>query len=407
MTGSFTIPSVVLLDNSVRNYAWGSTKYLQTMLGLPVDGEPAAELWIGTHPGAPSQVRGTEFSLRDVIAADPKRFLGEAVVARFGADLPFLLKVLAAARPLSIQAHPTREQAASGFAAENERGVPIGARHRNYPDTNHKPELICALTPFEALCGFRHASDSADFVRVLVDHGATSLADVPEQLLAPDGLREVVTWLLRMPDPDVSALLDPLLPAAAAVAGSGVRWSHDASLTGRLAALYPNDPGIAVALLMNVVRLEPGQALFLSAGRIHAYLEGAGVELMASSDNVLRSGLTSKNVDVDELLRIVDFSTEDAVPLSPRDFDGRHDYVVPVDDFALSSYDVTPSSGVDLCEPGPSVLLCVDGSMGVSAADVRVDLPRGAAVFVAAGTPVSVTGVGALFHARTGVSATD
>jgi mannose-6-phosphate isomerase len=397
VTGQSLLP----LANSVRPYAWGSTDFIPTMLGHEVTGEPVAELWIGTHAGAPSRIGHSERSLAEAIAADPQRLLGPAVLEQFGADLPFLLKVLAAAQPLSIQAHPTMEQASAGFAAENERGLPIDAPHRNYADPNHKPELICALTDFEALCGFRHVGPSAGFIELLVSAGATGLEGVPERLLAENGLREVVHWLLRLSDDEQVELQRTLRPAAAAVASAGGDWAAEAELTGRLSALYPNDSGVPIALLMNFVRLAPGEALFLPAGRIHAYLRGAGIELMACSDNVLRSGLTRKHIDVHELLSVLDFSTEDVVPIRPVMHGVRADYIVAIKDFRLSTIDTRPDEPFALYEPGPTVLLCTAGAVDVTAPDGRVALAQGEAVFVAAATPVEIAGSGRVFCATT------
>jgi len=397
------VSQVLPLDNDVRAYAWGSTEFIQTMLGREITGEPAAELWIGTHPTAPSQVATSGRSLAEVIATDPEGLLGRDVVRRFGPDLPFLLKVLAAAEPLSIQAHPTLEQAAAGYAAENERCVPLGASHRNYPDPNHKPELICALTTFKALCGFRPVEETAEFFRALVAHGAVSLAPLIDRLLATDGLRDVVTSMLCMPTGDHADLHENLLPAAARLADEGERWCDEAALVGRLAALYPNDSVVLVSLLMNYVVLEPGEAIFLSAGRIHAYIEGAGVEIMASSDNVLRSGLTPKNVDVVELLRILDFSTESTVRLRPVGTGGRKDYPVPIQDFFLTSWQLQDSSA-DLADDGASVLLCTDGTVLVTSEQDELVLQRGAAAFVPASTRLTISGTGQVFFARTNLA---
>jgi len=402
-----TVDRVLALDSPIRRYAWGSVDFIPSMVGLPVTGEPAAELWMGAHPAAPCLVAGTGESLATVIAADPKATLGAACLDRFGEKLPFLLKVLAAAAPLSIQVHPNLAQARAGFAEEDARGVPIGAPNRNYADPNHKPELICALTDLDALCGFRPVDDSARLLRALIDVGALGLTGYPERLQAPGGLREVVTALLSLTARHRAQLHESVLPACATVESSRSEWSMESAWIGRLAQAYPNGAGVILALLMNLVRLAPGEALFLSAGRIHAYLRGAGVEIMAASDNVVRCGLTPKHVDVPELLRVLDFDTEDARPLRPQPtMNGVRRYPTSVLDFVLNEVRLADGEFVLVAAEGPQILLCTEGEVAVAVEsgdgkDLRLAIARGHAVFVAAGTPVSIAGDGQLFLAST------
>jgi mannose-6-phosphate isomerase len=392
--------SVLPLQNTIRDYAWGSREFIYDLLGLPATDTPAAELWLGAHPATPSRLAdGT--SLVDAIAADPVGMLGEAGLKRFGEALPFLLKVLAADAPLSIQAHPTIEQARAGFSDENARGIAIGAPNRNYADANHKPELICALTDFEALCGFRDVDDSAALLAAIISAGGAALSGYPQRLTADGGLREVVTALLTMPEVHRVELQASVLPACAAVAEARSAWSAECAWTGRLAEAYPGDAGVILALLMNLVRLTPGEALFLSAGRIHAYLRGAGVEIMASSDNVLRCGLTAKHVDVPELLRVLDFTTEHGRPLQPRSDGAIAWYPVPVEDFSLGDLRLNDGQEVQLPPDGPRILLCTDGSFTVAAAPDVQTLLRGQSAFVPAGSAVALSGAGQLFVAGT------
>jgi len=388
------------LENTVRPYAWGSTDFIPALLGTAPSGEPAAELWIGTHPGAPSRIADSGQTLGDAIAQEPASLLGSDVVDRFGPDLPFLLKVLAAAEPLSIQAHPTIEQAQAGFADENARRIPLGAAHRNYADANHKPELISALTPFRALCGFRHVPATARLLEVLIAAGADGLAGFPQRLLAEGGLREVVTAVLSMPDDAQSKLQSSVLPACASVAGLGGEWADEAANAVALAQRYPNDSGVVVSLLMNLMTLEPGDALFLGAGRIHSYLEGAGVELMARSDNVLRSGLTPKHIDVSELLRVLDFTTEDPAPMPVVRSDGVTQYLPPIPDFALSRVDLD-GTPVALAATGPRVVLCTEGAATARSGGEIQALERGQTLFAAAGNGLDLDGTGVVFVATT------
>jgi mannose-6-phosphate isomerase len=324
--------------------------------------------------------------------------------------LPFLLKVLAADAPLSLQVHPTRAQARAGFAAENERGVALDAPERNYVDSNHKPELICALTEFDALIGFRPVAETAQLLHELIEHGAHRLDGYPSRLLAEGGLREVVTGLLALPDGERPRLLASVLPAARALTDatdshSDGRWSAECAWTLRLAAEFPDDIGAVLALLLNLVRLHPGQAAFLPAGRVHAYLHGAGIELMASSDNVLRCGLTVKHVDVPELLRIVDFTPTAGELVQPETDGLLTRFPVPVSDFELNLLRPRADQHAELPAAGPRILICTSGSVRVrvtDGADVDHDLPQGHSVFVAAGTAVTVLGAGEVFVASPG-----
>ncbi|CAM5415612.1 MULTISPECIES: mannose-6-phosphate isomerase, class I [Streptomyces] len=376
------------LDNTVRPYAWGSTTALPALLGVEPTGEPQAEMWMGAHPGAPSRTaRGT---LVEVIEADPERELGAATVAKFGPRLPFLLKLLAAGAPLSLQVHPDLAQAKQGYEDEERRGIPVDAGHRNYKDANHKPELICALTEFDGLCGFRDPLRAAALLDAL---GVDSLKPYVDLLHArPEeaALREVLTAILTA---DRDAMAHTVAEAAAACDRLGGEHAPYAGIAHH----YPGDPGVIAAMLLNHVRLQPGEALFLGAGIPHAYLNGLGVEIMANSDNVLRCGLTPKHVDVPELLRIVRFEAGDPGVLRPEAApDGEEVYETPIDEFRLSRY-VLPegTTAHDLTRATPQILLCTSGSVRAG----EHDLTPGRSVFVPAGEKAEVSGAGTLFRA--------
>ncbi|MFI9763006.1 mannose-6-phosphate isomerase, class I [Streptomyces sp. NPDC051963] len=376
------------LDNTIRPYAWGSTTAIPQLLGVEPTGEPQAEMWMGAHPGAPSRSdRGT---LVEIIAADPERELGAAAVAKFGPGLPFLLKILAAGGPLSLQVHPNLEQAKEGYADEERRGIPVDAPHRNYKDANHKPELICALTEFDGLCGFRDPARAADLLAGL---GVDSLKPYVDLLHAhPEeaALREVLTAVLSA---DREEMAHTVTAAAAACARLGGEYAPYADIAHH----YPGDPGVIAAMLLNHVRLQPGEALFLGAGVPHAYLNGLGVEIMANSDNVLRCGLTPKHVDVPELLRIVRFEPSDPGVLRPEASpDGEEVYETPIDEFRLSRY-VLPTGGAahDLTRETPQILLCTAGSVRAGEHELR----PGQSVFVPAGEKAEVSGSGTVFRA--------
>ncbi len=373
-----------LLDNSIQRYAWGSLTAIPSLLGQPPDGSPQAELWLGAHPSAPSRLRDGS-TLEELIASVPQRLLGEKSFAHFGPRLPYLLKVLAAGQPLSLQAHPSLEQAKVGFAREEASGLARGALNRSYRDANHKPEIICALTEFQALCGFRHVADS---VRLFKGLGLDT------SLLERKGLRayfeQVMTW-----GKELQGVLVDQLVTAARTPVSG--FEAECQLALRLSALYPRDVGIIGALLLNLVVLAPGEALYLDAGNLHAYLEGTGVELMANSDNVLRGGLTPKHVDVPELLSVLDFADGAAKVLRPS-AGVEAIYVTPAPDFRLSRIEVTRP--VTLPARGPQVLLVVEGAVTVKG----MRLACGRSVFLGDDEgAVSLSGRGIVFRATPGL----
>ncbi len=360
--------SVHPMHGVVRPYAWGSTTFLAQLQGREAPSEgPEAELWLGAHPGDPSMVELPSGSARlDVlIADDPKRMVGPESAAAFGARLPYLLKVLAADAPLSLQAHPTIEQARAGYAAEQ-----AGRGRGLYTDENHKPELLVALTPFEALCGFRAPDVSA---AVLSAFDLPQLAAVIAALRSGvPGLRDAVELLLTWPEGDRRALV-----------GAVAARSAPGDLAHELAAFYPADPGVLVALLLNHVRLEPGQAIWMPAGNLHAYLRGAGVEIMAASDNVLRGGLTPKHVDVGELLRVLRFEVLDEAIVPAREVaPGVSTWPVPVNDFALHRVTVESMATVTVHLSGPRIVLGVAGKVSVG----DVTLTPGTAAFADAET---------------------
>jgi mannose-6-phosphate isomerase len=388
--------SVYPLTGVVRPYAWGSRTILAKLQGRPVPSEgPEAELWLGAHPGDPSTVTGPEgpVSLATLIAEDPKGQLGPGVAGEFGSRLPYLMKVLAADAPLSLQAHPDADHARRAFAAqEADPAAPL-----NYTDPYHKPEMLVALTPFDALCGFRAPDVSA---AVLDGLNVPRLAPVIAELRAGvTGLQGAVRTLLCWPADDRRPLVEAVV--AAALAGTTSPYASSYALAVELAAHYPGDPGVLVALLLNHVRLEPGEAIWLPAGNLHAYLNGAAVEIMASSDNVLRGGFTSKRVDVDELLRVLRFEVLDepvlrSVEVAP----GVVTWPVPAREFVL--YRVRLGGGA-VAAPGmgPRILVCTGGEISVHEDGAGPVMMRtGTAAYAAADAgPITVAGAGEVFIA--------
>jgi mannose-6-phosphate isomerase len=338
--------------------------------------------------------------LDKAIEEQPDVLLGTAVHRRFGTRLPFLMKVLAAEQPLSLQAHPTNEQAQAGFAAEEAAGVPRDDQTRTFKDPFHKPELLLALTTFEALCGFRPVEESLHCLAKL---------QVPElkptiAALARGGLRAAIPQLIAL-SPEIRTVLVSAVAEAARrfVAAHDPEFINTYRWAASLAETYPADPGVVISLMCNHLKLAPGEAVFLPAGNLHAYLSGAGVEVMASSDNVLRGGLTGKHVDLAALIEVLDF-TDGRVPvIHPVLGPGGLRYPVPVEDFDLTRCQLDRQSGT-LTTRGPQVLLCTEGTVVLTSADGELTLEKGASAFVPAGAPVSACGPAVLYRATTNLS---
>jgi len=387
----------VAIRNTPRDYAWGSHTAIAEFRGVEPSGSPEAELWLGAHAGSPAEVVEADDSgatdLAELIAANPALALGPEH-AREGARLPFLLKVLAAARPLSLQAHPTPDQARMGFGREEAEGVPIDAFDRNYKDPFAKPELIVAVSEaFEALSGFR----PLDEVRGLLDALRAADAASPEpqpgaldllstRLDGPDGLRESVAWLLqdgRGGDTGEAAwLIERVTALAASDAALDSPFATSFRTVLDLSEEYPGDPGIVISLLLNRVTLARGEALFLDAGNIHAYLSGLGVELMAASDNVLRGGLTPKHIDVPELLEVLDFTAIEPPLLQPVEAAaGVLEYRPPVPDFTLFRVEGADDAA-RIALSGPAIVLAEGGEVRVAGAHGSMSIDRGEAAFV-------------------------
>ena len=430
------------LTNTVKDYAWGSPSGIPEILGNEPDGRPAAELWVGAHPGAPSTVDGR--GLDALIDSDPSRYLGDESVARFGPRLPFLLKILSARTALSIQSHPSREQAIAGFAAESAAGIPLDAPHRSYRDEWHKPELLYALGEFHALCGFR----PVPAIRATLDRFAAALdaagaASAHREALAVwrdalDGeaeagpetasdtgseaeaeaaaeaeaeavvLQRAVEVVLGDPD-RFGGLAEALATALTAPSFEHVEAgdpSHEGTSVDPALTLlethadFPRDAGALVAVMLRRFLLQAGESLAFDSGILHAYLRGLGVEIMASSDNVLRGGLTGKHIDVPELVRTVHFDTQQPRVLTA---DGDAELRGATDDFVLTV--VHEADDQVLPRPGALTVLCIDGTFTLRSGDEELEVGRGDSVFIGADEPrPTVTGRGGLFVASSALS---
>jgi mannose-6-phosphate isomerase len=324
------------LRNQIKHYDWGSPDFIPQLMGLASNG-PCAELWMGSHAGSPSLVNlpSGEMSLGELIARDPRRYLGEKTAERYGA-LPFLFKLIAAEKPLSIQAHPNLIQAREGFERENRAALAQDAPNRCYRDSNHKPEIICALTPFTGMCGFRSPDEIRRLLAVFLDSASAtvreSFAPLLQTLEMPNptaALRNFFEILFNFSQEARETLTEFILSVHAT---EKCEWE----LMRNFARLYPGDPAVIAPLYLNIFRLEPGEAFFLKTGILHAYIHGFGIELMTNSDNVLRGGLTSKHTDIPELIKVLDFNPLKPQIIKPEAHFSCFTYPVPCEEFSLT-----------------------------------------------------------------------
>lgn len=411
------------LSGVPRHYAWGSTTAIPELLGGAPGEEPVAELWFGAHSSSPSLLEDGR-TLETLLADDGEAQLGADVIARFGPGLPYLLKILAADHPLSLQVHPNLEQARVGFAVEQAAGLPLDAPERSYRDANHKPEVWFALTPVEALCGFRAPRRAAELFADLDAPLARSIAAMLREDPSPSGVRTVFTALLGpLTRPDATAVNAVAQACRARLENSSPSPRADGNVV-LLESEHPGDPGVVASLLLNPVSLQPGESVFIPAGGVHALLSGTTVELQASSDNVLRAGLTTKHVDVHALLATVDYVAAPPIRLAPETFHGStRVFYAPVDDFELSvttlDDDAADDGAVPRGEPdgagpgneaggawqpvpgqGPRIVLCVDGQIEVRSERESITLARGEALFAGAvDGPLTVRGAGTIVQA--------
>lgn len=380
-----------VLKNTIQEYAWGSVTAIPELLGTTNPEKiPQAELWMGAHPKAPSRVEYNNqwISLLDLIEKNPDAILGKKISQKFGGRLPYLFKVLAASRPLSIQAHPSLEQAKEGFERENAQGIPLNAPHRNYRDDHHKPECFLALTSFWAVCGFRNLQETIAYLGKLCPAGLKRELEALNRNQGTGGLKRFFSFLMSLEGSRRKQIISEAKQNINASAGSDpvLEWIL------RLSSEYPHDAGIFAPVLLNLVCLKPGQALFLAAGQLHAYLQGVGIELMANSDNVLRGGLTPKHVDVPELLNVLDFNASGVDLLKPKQIDPCETlYPAPVEEFilsriALKSADIYKSK----VQRSAEIMLCVDGAavLNDTGTDHRISLKKGMSVLI----PAAVAG---------------
>jgi mannose-6-phosphate isomerase len=398
-----------LMRNRIRPYAWGSRTAIAELLGDPVpSAHPQAEMWMGANPGDPSVLLSAdgERSLAVAVAEDPEGTLGPGVTAAFGGRFPFLLKVLAAAEPLSLQAHPTMSQARAGYQREQSAGIPLAHPNRNYRDPYAKPEMISALTEIHALCGFAAPDRTVEVISGLgvpqLNHYLALLSGQPDA----EGTRALFSSLITIPGHLLGPLLESVVVACVAKVREGTSpYLAEYRTVLELGERYPGDAGILASLLLNRMVLRPGQAIFLPSGNLHAYLSGVGVEIMGNSDNVLRGGLTPKHVDVPELMRVLDF-TPGPIPILVGESTptGELVYPAPTAEFRLSRIEVR-SAEREITHDGPQVLLVTSGRVRITAAGCEpLYAIKGQSVWIAAKDgAVRITGDGTVFRATDGL----
>ena len=391
------------LRGAVVNYPCGTFDAIHRLLGTEPDGQPLAELWFGAHPLAPSGIGDTTL---DRYLADHPDQVGPASASRFGRQLPFLMKVLSARHPLSLQAHPDRAQAEEGFAAEEAAGIPRTAHHRTYKDNWPKPEILIALDPFDTLVGFRDPARTASLFSTL------NAGPLVERLIAPlcgrggeAALQEVFLDVLALPE-GKRQVVDAVLTAAEACRADESELGDFARTALELNVTVPSDPGILAALLMNRVHLEPGDAVYMHPGTMHAHMSGTAIEVMASSDNVLRGGLTSKHIAVDELVRVVDFSWGEPTIISgTQTAPGIWDYPTYCHEFDVWRVEVNDGVPLPLPESANArIALVTRGEITLHNGAKALQLRQGQSAFLPAqDAQVTATGDAQVFVTSTGM----
>lgn len=395
----FNLP--LLMENPIQEYTWGSKTAIQKIRRIEPDGKtPWAELWMGAHPKAPSAVRLNDVSmaLNVLIQHYPDNILGVKTASEYNNALPYLLKVLAADQPLSIQAHPDAKQAGDGYERENRQQIHISASHRNYRDPWPKPELICAVEPFGALIGFRSPEAICSLARQFAPGGLAQLIRNLEARPEASGIRAFFNTLMTMEKPRQNEIINEALAAA------GISETPEAYWMDRLSRAYPEDIGILAPIYLNLLEIAPGRAVYLPPGVMHAYLYGTGIEIMANSDNVLRGGLTAKHIDVKELIEVLDFQSTSPEVLSPQPAgDSEHQFLTPAKQFCLSVIDIK-SGQIYAGQAGHSaeILFCLNGSARVrkTGTDIFMPLESGRSVLIASDAGAfEIIGSGRIFKA--------
>lgn len=379
-----TQPFFFPMNNVIQDYAWGSSTSIESLFGIENPShKPQAELWMGAHPNGCSSATFNDESilLSDLINQDKASFLSSVTAEMFG-ELPYLFKVLAAEKALSIQVHPNKQQAVDGYNKEEQAGIPLTAFNRNYKDNNHKPELVYALTDYQAMNGFRDFNESISLFKSMnlksITHFVSAFEEQPNSM----GLNVFFKNILSLSDDKKETAINELMAYA--------KVQCDSPLFALLVDLeiqYPNDIGLFTPLMLNVITLKPGQAMYLHACTPHAYIKGTGLEIMANSDNVLRAGLTPKYMDIDELMACTLFNVTpfDSLLMTPEVIAGGVNYPIPVDDFNFSVLEMV--NALPLNTTSAEVLFAINSDMTVThISGQTVIVKKGHSVFIPAYT---------------------
>ncbi|MFO7895637.1 MAG: mannose-6-phosphate isomerase, class I [Candidatus Cloacimonadales bacterium] len=389
--------NIFKMSNEIQHYDWGSKDFIAQLKGEEISLEPQAEMWMGAHPKASSKIiwEDNVKSLAEQIAHHPTHFLGDLESSGFEKKLPFLLKILSAESALSIQAHPNKIQAEQGFARENRLGISQKALYRNYKDNNHKPELLCALTPFWAMCGFRSIGEIAKFWRYqkIWPQGSEQFLQKPQAKT----FQKLFLEMLNLPQFKQRQIVESTLQNLQPGRDQAEQLICDWIL--KLNRKYPNDIGVLAPSYLNLIQLAPGEALYLKAGILHSYLQGSGIEIMANSDNVLRGGLTSKHIDIAQLQKtlLFDFGTVRKVKI--RQEQQQKIYLTPAKEFELSWQKISAGE-IENIVSSPEIILCTAGEIEL-AASATISLKQGESAFICAAAPsYRISGSGEIFRAR-------
>ena len=386
------------LTGRIRDYAWGSLTAIPDLLGSSPTGEPQAEYWLGAHPLAPATIDGV--NLDDLFREHPE-WMGEPARMAFPDRFPVLMKILAAEHPLSLQAHPNREQAEQGFAKETRLRIPIDSPQRVYRDDWPKPELFIALSEFDGLCGFREPAATVKLFRKLgVSSRLLSIISPLSQRKGPAAMAEVFLDILSQDHPDH---VNEVIRLAHVHAEDDTELGLFARTACELNRHFPSDPSILAALMLNRIHLEPGQGLYLPTQTLHSYLGGVGIEVMACSDNVLRGGLTSKHINVDELIQVIDFTATTIAPVETQDDYGFIRYLTPTTEFKVWRGDLLNQPQAVPASDSCRIALVVDGEAHLNSGDTSAELTTGEAVLILAGEQASAAGSATIFVSAPGV----
>jgi len=398
--------NILRMVNPVQAYAWGSKTFIQELLGTnDAKDKPQAELWMGAHPKSPSQILNGDIlvNLDYIIAENPGNLLGSRIAHEYHNQLPFLLKVLAAEQPLSIQAHPDKKQAEEGFAKESKLGILIEAPERNYKDANHKPELLVALTPFTAFCGFRDYNELANLLLKYLPKAAMSELSIFTVNPNTQNLKELYSALYKAFPDNRKKLLEIYLSNVKTINPVTRQQQLIKEWALKLNELYPNDIGVLSPLLLNIIELKPMEGLYLEPGILHSYLHGTGMEIMANSDNVLRGGLTQKHIDIDELLNVADFTNNNAEPILAASISSAEkQFKTPPKEFALSVINQAKDTKTEIdASNSPEILFCFEGSFVIENCSQFLSLEKGQSLFVPFEVEgYAIQGQGTIFRAK-------